>query len=83
MSQLQLDQWLENPVTLVYLECLDFEVGWLKEALSDRSLIDSANNDLSMNKMHSVIGSISGIKSASELESLIVKHDCIEVPIDE
>ena len=83
VSQLQLDQWLENPVTLVYLECLKFEVEQVSQFLSDGSCIDSTNNDRSMNLTHSAMGSRLGLESASELEPLILKHDCLEVPLDE
>ena len=74
---------MESPVTLVYLECLEFERQAVSLMLSDNSLIDSSNNDLSMNKVHSAMGSKLGLQTASALEELIVKHDCLEVLIDE
>jgi hypothetical protein len=52
----------------------------LNEAVVDGSLIDSSNNDISMNNMHSVMGSIAGVKSMTGLEELIVKHDCLTLP---
>ena len=83
VSQLQLDQWLLNPVTLVYLECLEFEKMGVDSLLSSNSLIDSSNNDLSMNTIHSAMGSKLGLNTAMQLEELFVKHDCIERPLDE
>jgi hypothetical protein len=74
----QLEIWLANPVTLNYLKCLEFEIEKLEVALSNEMLIDSANNDLSMNNIHSALGSKCGLRTAKHFEVLLNSYSMVE-----
>lgn len=74
----QLEIWLDNPVTINYLKCLEFESEKISKAFSNLSLIDSTNNDLSMNNIHSAIGSREGLRVASQAAFMLNEYGMVE-----
>ena len=82
-TQAQFDIWIDNPVTRVYLQCLKWSAEQAEEIAGNGSLIDSSNNDLSMNHIHGVMGQKIGLITASNPESLFNTHEMIEIPKEE
>ena len=78
VTKAQLEIWLDNPVTQNYLKCLDFEVDKLSDAISSGALFDSSDNNLSMNKVHSVMGSRSAMTSAQDFPGLLTSYGMVE-----
>ena len=78
VTQAQLELWIINPVTVCYLQGLDFLNEELKDISCNGSLIDTANNDLSMNKIHSALGEAEGIGKAKEVASILKRYGLIE-----
>ena len=78
LSQAQFDIWIDNPVTKVYLQCLEWSAEQAEEIAGSGSLIDSSNNDLSMNHIHGVMGQKIGLTTASNPEQLLNTHKLLE-----
>ena len=64
ITQSQLDLWLIDPVTKAYQICLSEMTRNAKDSLIDGSLVDSSNNDRSMNAIHSSMGMVTGYENA-------------------
>jgi hypothetical protein len=77
VTQIQVDLWLNDPVTKAYLTCFSEVSRGISEQLSDCKFIDSANNDSSMNKMHSLFGQRSGINYVSDSLGLLQSCEMI------
>ena len=80
LSQPQFDIWIDNPVTRAYLQCLKWSAEQAAEIAGNGSLIDSSNNDRSMNNIHGVMGQKTGLNTASDPESLFRTHEMLEIP---
>ena len=78
LTKVQVELWLADPVTKHYLMGLDFLLEEFKDLLSDRSLISSDNNDLSMNKIHSALGTVYGLEQAAQPEGILNGSGLIE-----
>ena len=78
LTQAQVEIWLDDPVSKIYVQCLGWAVEQVKEQLANGSFIDSENNDLSMNKTHSAYGTQYGLEQASNLKQVLVDKGMIE-----
>lgn len=83
VTQAQLDLWLIDPVTKAYLVCLSELARKTKETLMDGSLIDSCNNDRSMNSTHSALGMVMGYENAMKLEGVLNVCEMVEKAKDQ
>lgn len=83
VSQVQLEIWLDNPVTKNYLHCLTFASEAIGANLALSSFVDSSNNDLSMNKIHSAIGERAGLAGAMSPAYLLEKYGMVELEKEE
>lgn len=70
---------MDSPATKSYLLALGFEIKKIRESIGGGGFIDSANNDLSMNSIHSALGSAAGLESASKMSELLNKYGLVEV----
>jgi len=50
----------------------------LSDALSNESLFDSRDNHLTMNKVHSVMGSRSAMTAAQDFQKLLAEYGMVE-----
>lgn len=78
ISQAQFEIWLENPVTLVYLQCLEWSAEQITEILGNGGYVDSNNNDRSMNMLHSATGEQGGLKKAGIPRGIMDAHRMLE-----
>jgi hypothetical protein len=78
VTKAQFDIWIDSPVTKVYLQCLKWSAEQAEEIAGNGSLIDSSNNDLSMNHIHGVMGQKTGLITASNPELLLNTHKLLE-----
>ena len=74
-----MDLWLADPVTQAFKTCLQTSRDSVKANLGDGSYIDSSNNDLSMNQIHSARGWAESLEAMSNFESILNKAEMIEV----
>ena len=82
-SQAQMEIWLDNPVTKIYLQCLEWSGEQAEEIAGNGSVIDIGNNDRSMNSIHSLFGQKIGLTTASKPIALFNAHQMIEIPKEE
>ena len=80
ISQAQFDIWIDNPVTLMYIQCLRWSEDQIQEALGHGGFIDSNNNDKTCNQIHSALGEQRGYLKAQNPISFFVNHQMIEAP---
>lgn len=80
ITQAQMEIWLENSTTKTYLQCLKWSGEQVEEILGNGSHIDPTNNDLSMNRIHSVLGQKIGLVNASDPTSIFNIHEMLELP---
>ena len=80
ITQAQFDLWLANPVTKTYLQCIEWSCEQISEILGKGLHIDASNNDLSMNRIQSLLGQKIGLKNAHSLWSIMITHEMIELP---
>ena len=78
VTRTQVDLWLIDPVTQAYKNCLDTAVKNANGKLSDGSLIDPTNNDLSMNRIQETIGWRSAIEGLSGFGNTLSLADMIK-----
>jgi hypothetical protein len=78
VTQSQLEIWLDNPVTVNYLKSLEFLSDAIGDTLKSVGLIDSTNNDLSMNRIHSAMGSQNALSTALDCTELLTKYGMVE-----
>lgn len=78
-----MDLWLADPVTQAFKTCLQTSCETVKTKLSEGEYIDSSNNDLSMNQIHSASGWSEALEAMSNFESILSKAEMIEVSKNE
>ncbi len=78
ISKAQLDIWVDNPVTKTYLQCLDWSAEQCREVLGSGHLIDSTNNDKSMNAVHSALGEARGYEKSGLFIDIFNVHKMLE-----
>ena len=78
VSQVQLDIWLADPTTKAYLTCLKEKQRVIGERLEEGSMIDTTNNDRSMNLIHSALGTKDGLRQACEIEYMFKSCEMVE-----
>ena len=83
VTQAQVELWLADPVTQAYKTCLRTNSETVKAKLGAGEYIDSFNNDLSMNKIHSASGWSEALDAMGNFESILSKAEMIEVPKNE
>lgn len=79
VTQVQVDLWLADPVTQAFKTCLQTSCEGVKAKLGAGEYIDSSNNDLSMNSIHSARGWAESLEAMSNFESILNKAEMIEV----
>jgi len=77
------DLWLTDPVTQAFKTCLLTNRETVQAKLSAGEYIDSSNNDLSMNQIHSANGWSKALEAMSNFESILSKAEMIEVSKNE
>ncbi len=80
VTKAQVELWLSNPVTQVYLKCLKWAVEDIDDTLKSGAFIDSSNNDSSMNNIHSALGTKDGLIKAQAFEEMLNAREMIEKP---
>lgn len=78
VTQAQFDLWIDNPVTKTYLQCLEWSAEQIAESLGKGSNVDSSNNDLSMNIIHSRLGEKVGLLKAANPIDQFITHEMLE-----
>lgn len=78
ITQSQFDIWISNPVTKTYLQCLMWSAEQCREVLGSGNLIDSTNNDKSMNSIHSALGEARGYEKSTQLADILNVHKMLE-----
>jgi hypothetical protein len=71
--------WLADPVTQAYKTCLETGAAKIGRQLGEGDFIDTSNNDLSMNKIHSAIGQKLMLEAMSDFFDILSQADMIEV----
>jgi len=83
ITQAQFDIWVDSPVTKVYLQCLKWSAEQIQEAIGKGGFVDSTNNDLSMNQLHSALGEQGGLRKAADPKPVLEIHALLEEEIKE
>jgi len=83
VTKAQLELWLADPVTKAYHVCLSELARKTRSAVSDGSLIDSSNNDRSMNSVHSALGMATGYENASKFVGVFSMCELVEKEKDQ
>lgn len=78
ISKAQLEIWLSDPVTKAYLLCLKEKQRVIGNRLEEGSMIDTTNNDRSMNLIHSALGTKDGLRQACEFEDVFNQCEMVE-----
>lgn len=79
VSKVQLELWLESPVTKAVLLGYEEIVKKVDERMRGEYFMDPANNDLSMNEYHRALGVKQGIGNASKFTEVLSMCSLIEV----
>jgi len=82
ITQAQFEIWLDNPVTIAYMQCLEWSAAQIEETMSKGGFIDSSNADLTMSQLHSAMGEARGLIDATFPEILFEKHEMLELRED-
>ncbi len=80
IGQDQFDIWMDNPVTVAYLKCLEWSSSQISEVMGKGGYVDSTNNDITSNKIHSAIGKQSGLNVALNPRDVMVSHEMLAQP---
>ncbi len=83
ITQAQFDIWIDNPVTIAYLQCLEWSAEQNGEVVENGSLIDTSNNDLSMNRIQYANGVKFGFNSATNPVEHFNTHQMLELEEEE
>ena len=73
----QIQLWLNDPVTKVYLQCLDWFKEEVNESASNGSIVDSSCADLTHAMIHQNLGQQQGLTSAIGYQSLFARFGMI------
>ena len=83
VTQPQFDLWIENPVTKAYLQCLNWSSEQQQEIVGSGGLVDTTNNDKSMNQIQYALGTSNGLQSAVNPLDHLHTHQMIELEEEE
>ena len=78
VSKVQLELWLESPVTKAVSLAYHEIINRIDAEVSAGYCIDSSNNDLSMNQIHSALGTKQGLENAGKFEEALRMCSLIE-----
>ena len=70
---------MADPVTKTYLECLGWYVDDVKDHLSNGTLRDPKNNDLTCNNTSYLFGAKAALIDASQVAEILKKFEMLEV----
>ena len=79
VTQVQVDLWLDNPVTQALYECLGLMAEDIKMEMSNGSCVDSSNADMTSSQIHLRLGHIQSLDNASRFHDVLTRYESIEV----
>lgn len=69
---------MDNPVTIAYIQCLEWSEAQITEIMGNGGFIDSSNATLTMSQLHSAMGEQKGLIDATFPEIIFEKHEMLE-----
>ena len=76
----QIQLWEADPVTKVYLQCLDWYHKDVEDKAKGDEIVDSSNADLSHALKHLNLGQQQGLSSSMDYPSLFDRYDMVLLP---
>lgn len=80
LTEIQVELWLGDPVTINYLRCLDWLRLDTRDAAGSGELIDSSSADLTHALLHRALGRQDAYVEASNPEQIFDRYVMIEHP---
>ena len=82
LTQTQVDLWLKDPVTKTLFQCLEWQVGDVKDEINTGSCLDTSNADLTLSRISQRTGQIEGLITAGDFEFLFSRYCMIEEAVN-
>ncbi len=80
VTQEQIDLWLAQPVSKVFLSCLEFKRLDIRDAAGDGTLVDSSNADLTHAVIHHALGQQAMLAEAADPRRLMEFYEMVFIP---
>ena len=80
LSETQLELWLRDPVTCIFLQCLEWKRLNTRDAAGDGQIVDSSNSDLTHALIHRALGQQDVYGELQNTEEFLDEFGMIDYP---
>ena len=80
ITQDQYDIWLNSPVTIAYLKCLEWRRLDVRDAAGDGRLVDTSSADTTHALLHRALGEQDAYRAAHIPWDILVHYEMVMIP---